>query len=74
MLMLLLTSLAQAVAVFLAIALTWGVPLYFISRETHVSAPERKLWMLASIFVPWIAFLVFMAVAPIKTQRPQRGP
>ena len=73
MLMLILTGLAQAVALLLAIALTWGVPLYFIAREPSVSEPERKFWMIASILVPWGAFLVFMAIAPIKPENPQHS-
>ena len=65
MLMLFLTGLAQAVGLLLVVALVWGVPLYFISRERHVPEQERKICLVASIFFPWDSFLAFMLVAPV---------
>ena len=48
-------------------ALVWGVPSYFMYREQHVPEQERRLWILVNVFVPWITFLVFMMVAPVRS-------
>ena len=69
MLIVFLTGLAVAVGVLLSVLLVWGVPIYFIQREQHVPEVERELWVIASVFFPWAAFLVFMLVAPLTTLR-----
>lgn len=69
MLTTLVTMFLQALGFALTIALIWGVPTYFIYREQYVPEEERWLWIVANAFLPWIAFLAFMLVAPVTRQR-----
>lgn len=64
-----LSTLAIALACALWFVLVWGVPIYFINRQPLVTDREKKLWIIASIFLPWIAFLAFVVLAPVKSLR-----
>ncbi|MDJ0909382.1 MAG: hypothetical protein QNI99_09310 [Woeseiaceae bacterium] len=68
MLTILITSLLYTVGLGLTFLLIWGVPTYFIYREQHVPEQEKLLWIIANAFFPWIAFLVFMLVAPVTSR------
>ena len=66
MAMQILLALSYLVAVGLSVSLLWGVPSYFIWQESAVSVRERKMWVTANIFFPWLAFFAFLLVAPIE--------
>ena len=70
LLMILVTILSYTLLFGLTFLLIWGVPTYFIYREQYVPEQEKLLWIIANVFVPWIAFLVFMLVAPVTSQKP----
>lgn len=52
------------VAVFL-----WGIPLGLIIGDPIVSRKERHLRMFATVFVSWLAWLLFLWVAPVIPRR-----
>lgn len=54
----------------LTVTLVWGIPAYLIYREKHVDEQRRRMWLLANVFFPWIAYFVFMMVAPVRSQSP----
>ena len=62
-------GIALAAAFLLSFLLVWGVPIYFIYREKYVPEQEKKLWIIASVFFPWVAFLAFVLVAPVTSLR-----
>jgi len=49
----------------LAFLLIWGIPTFVIAYEKFIPRQERKLWIIANLFFPWVAFFVFVVVAPV---------
>ncbi len=70
MLTILITSFLYVLGFGLTFLLIWGVPTYFIHREQYIPEQEKLLWIIANVVFPWIAFLVFMLVAPITSRTP----
>ncbi len=61
----LISIILYALSICISLTLIWGVPIYMIYREQHVPENEKLLWIVASILVPWVPFLVFMFIAPV---------
>jgi len=45
------------------------LPAFFILRDRRVKLTERVLWLLATLAISWLAFLVFLWVAPLLGRR-----
>lgn len=52
-------------AFLLVVGMIWGVPTFAIYYEKYIPLKEKKLWMVANIFFPWVTYLAFLLVAPI---------
>lgn len=50
----------------LAFLLIWGIPTFVIAYEKFIPRQERKLWIIANLFFPWVAFLVFLVGHPAR--------
>lgn len=50
----------------LIILVFWLIPLVIIARSKKVSANEKLAWLLATIFVSWLSFILFLLLAPLK--------
>jgi hypothetical protein len=50
-----------------ALAVFYVLPAYFIIRDQRVQPIERALWLLATLIVSWLAFLLFLFVAPVSS-------
>jgi len=48
------------------IFLIWLTPLVLIGRSDKVVAKEKVAWLVATIFVSWFSWILFMLLAPIK--------
>ena len=46
-------------------AVFWAIPLGLIISDPIVSVRERILWVFATIFVSWFAWLLFLWIAPV---------
>ena len=51
--------------------LLWGIPLGFIVSDPIVSRKERIIWVFATLFVTWFAWLLFLWVAPVLPKKSQ---
>ena len=49
----------------LIILFGYVLPAFFILRDRRVKLEERGLWLLATFAVSWLAFLVFLWIAPL---------
>ena len=61
----LISIILYALSIGIGVTLVWGIPIYMIYREQYVPENEKLLWIIASILVPWVPFLVFMFIAPV---------
>lgn len=48
------------------IFLIWLTPLVLIGRSDKVVAKEKVAWLVATIFISWFSWVLFMLLAPIK--------
>ncbi len=48
------------------IFLIWLTPLVLIGRSDKVVAKEKVAWLVATIFISWFSWILFMLLAPIK--------
>jgi hypothetical protein len=44
----------------------WLTPLVLIGRSDKVAIKEKVAWLIATIFISWFSWILFMLLAPIK--------
>lgn len=47
----------------------WIIPVIAIGVSDRTSGGEKAAWILAMIFVSWFAWIFYLLLAPLKTQR-----
>jgi hypothetical protein len=47
------------------------LPAFFILRDRRVKLIERALWLLATLAISWLAFLLFLWIAPLFGNPPE---
>ena len=60
-------SASQWVVVFLMIV--WTLPLVLILSDPIVSRKERIMWVFATLCISWLAWLLFLWLAPVLPAR-----
>ena len=51
--------------IVLLLIILWTIPLIFIVTDPIVSRKERMLWVFATLCVSWVAWLLFLWLAPV---------
>lgn len=49
--------------------LLWIIPIILISVSNRTSGGEKAAWVLAMIFVSWFAWVFYLLLAPLKSNR-----
>jgi len=52
--------------------LIWALPIIFISKSNRTQGGEKIAWVLAVIFVSWLAWVFYLLLAPLKSNQHQR--
>ena len=52
--------------VILTFFLIWLTPIVLVAQSTRVSGNEKIAWVLAIIFVSWLAWVFYLLLAPLK--------
>ncbi|WJG08566.1 PLDc N-terminal domain-containing protein [Aliiglaciecola sp. LCG003] len=47
----------------------WFIPILAISISDRTQGGEKAAWILAVIFVSWFAWIFYLLLAPLKSQR-----
>lgn len=55
----------NAIKIPIIFLFAYVLPAFFILRDRRVKLTERVLWLLATLAISWLAFLVFLWVAPL---------
>lgn len=50
------------------IVLIWLFPILHILFSSKIGGNERLAWLLAVIFISWLAYIFFLLLAPIKKE------
>lgn len=53
---------------FIFLLLIWLTPLVLIGRSDKVVPNEKAAWLVATIFISWFSWILFMLLAPIKNK------
>jgi hypothetical protein len=59
---------------FIPCFLIWGIPTIAIAFEKYITWPEKRLWIIANAFLPWLAYLAFLLLAPIASEEKRDWP
>ena len=51
---------------FLIILIIWAIPVVLIARSNRTQGGEKVAWLLAIIFVSWLAWVFYLLLAPLK--------
>jgi len=49
--------------------LIWAMPIILISKSNRTQGGEKLAWVLAVIFVSWLAWVFYLLLAPIKNEQ-----
>jgi len=50
----------------LLIILIWLTPIILIYRSKKVGQSEKLAWIIGTVFISWIVWIVFYLLAPLK--------
>jgi hypothetical protein len=50
------------------IFLVWLIPMVLIYRSQKVVQQEKLAWLVATIFISWFSWVLFILLAPIKKE------
>jgi len=50
-------------------AIVWLIPLVAILLSSSTSGGEKVAWLLAVIFISWFAWIFYLLLAPLKSNR-----
>lgn len=56
----------------LLVVLIWALPIVLISKSNRTFGGEKIAWVLAVIFVSWLAWIFYLLLAPLKSNPNQR--
>ena len=59
--------------VVITMTLLWLLPFILISQSKKVSGKEKLAWFIAIFFVSWLAWVLYLFLAPIKKTEPKLG-
>ncbi|NVJ65809.1 MAG: hypothetical protein HWE16_04920 [Gammaproteobacteria bacterium] len=51
------------------IILLWLVPIVAIAASNKTHGAEKAGWILATLFISWFAWIVYLIVAPVQSSR-----
>ena len=54
-----------SIEAILFFAVAYVLPAFFILRDRRVTMTERALWLVATLLVSWLAFFLFLWIAPV---------
>jgi len=54
------------------IILIWALPIILISKSSRTQGGEKVAWILAVIFISWLAWVFYLLLAPLKSNQYQR--
>ena len=52
--------------VFIVVGLVWAIPLLGIAKSTRTEGGVKALWFLATIFVSWFVWILYLLLVPKK--------
>ncbi|HFC30093.1 MAG TPA: hypothetical protein ENJ44_03510 [Oceanospirillales bacterium] len=52
--------------ILLVVALIWVLPIILITMSTRTHGGEKVAWILAIMFISWLAWIFYILLAPIK--------
>jgi hypothetical protein len=52
--------------IMLALFLIWLTPIILVAQSNRVSGKEKIAWVLAIIFISWVAWVFYLLLAPLK--------
>lgn len=55
-----------AIGFILAVIFLYMIPILWVLFSRKVSGVEKLGWVLAILFISWIAWIIFLIVAPVK--------
>ena len=50
----------------------WLIPLVLIAISDRTSGKEKLAWLLAVVFVTWVAWVFYLLLAPLKSRNRYR--
>jgi hypothetical protein len=50
----------------LAFLLIWVTPIILVAQSNKVEGNEKIAWVLAIIFISWLAWIFYLLLAPLK--------
>ncbi len=53
----------------IGIMLLWLVPIIAIATSKKTQGAEKAGWLLATIFISWFAWIIYLIVAPVQSSR-----
>jgi len=53
---------------FFIIIFLWLIPIILVALSKKVSGGEKAAWILAIIFVSWLAWIFYLLLAPLKNK------
>jgi hypothetical protein len=53
--------------ILLVVALIWVLPIILITMSTRTRGGEKVAWILAIMFISWLAWIFYILLAPIKS-------
>jgi len=53
----------------LLIILIWLTPIILISRSTRVGKSEKLAWIIVTVFISWLVWVIFYLLAPLKPDK-----
>ncbi len=54
---------------FLIFFFIWLLPIVLITRSSKTEGGEKVAWVLAIVFVSWLAWVFYFLLAPIKERK-----
>lgn len=55
--------------VLLTALVIWLLPVLIVASSSRVTGKEKLAWILAILFISWIAFIIYLLIAPIKQEQ-----
>ncbi len=57
----------EILVILLVFAFIWLLPIILISVSDRTRGGEKVAWILAIIFVSWLAWIFYLLLAPLKS-------
>lgn len=55
----------------LLVVFIWILPIWIIANSNKTQGGEKVAWILAVVFVSWFAWVFYLLLAPLKSNREQ---